>query len=71
MSVGRPAPDYDPEKLRRWHHIDGLTQGEIGERLGKSPATISTWMRASGIEVRRHPKRLGAWGGARGGRSRR
>ena len=72
MSLGgRPKPDYDPERLRRLHHDDGLSLTRIAERLAVSPATVSTWMRDSGIEVRRQKTRIGAWGQARGGRVKR
>ena len=63
MSAGRPKPTHDPEKLRRWHHEDGLALKEIAERLGCAPATVGAWMRAAGIEVQR---KKSPWGAAAG-----
>jgi hypothetical protein len=72
MSHGRrPRPDYDPERLRRLHEIDGLTVTLIAERLGKSRQPVSTWMKESGIAVQRVPRRIVGWGSAMGRNGRR
>jgi DNA-binding transcriptional regulator LsrR (DeoR family) len=38
------TPDVDVETLRRLYHEEGLTQAEIGERVGVSRATVSRRM---------------------------
>lgn len=48
----RVSPHQDPERLRELYHGKGLTQAEVGERLGVDQPTISKWMDILDIETR-------------------
>ena len=52
MTRETPDPWRDPETLYRLYHGEGLTQKEIGNRLGCTSETISQWMQKHGIPSR-------------------
>jgi nucleoid DNA-binding protein len=39
------------EELIKLHHIEGLTFGEIGKKLGYTAEGVSYWMKKHGVEV--------------------
>lgn len=41
------------EVLRELYHQEGLTQRQVGERLGIDSSTVARWMRERGIRARR------------------
>jgi transposase len=48
----RLGRDLD-EVLRDLYHGEGLTQREVGARLGIDSSTVARWMRERGIRARR------------------
>lgn len=46
--------------LREWHHDEGLTLEEIGQRLELTKGAVSRWMDRFGVERRRRSRRAQA-----------
>jgi transcriptional regulator with XRE-family HTH domain len=45
-------PRDDPERLRELYHEEGLSQAEIGDRLGVSQNAVQLWMIDHDIDTR-------------------
>lgn len=45
------TPWRDKETLERLYHDEGLSQGEIADRLGTSKPTVHRWMRDLDVEA--------------------
>lgn len=53
---GRNEIEYDPEDLRRLAD-EGLTEKEIGKKMGVSKSTAGMWLKAEGIEINLEARR--------------
>ena len=53
---GRNEIGYDPEDLRRLAD-EGLTEKEIGEKMGVSKSTAGMWLKAEGIKINLEARR--------------
>lgn len=51
--LGRDLDDV----LRELYHEEGLTQRQVGDRLGIDSSTVARWMRERGIRARREGRR--------------
>lgn len=54
-ALGRDLDDV----LQELYHAEGLTQRQVGERLGIDSSTVARWMRERGIRARREGRQAG------------